>query len=70
MADVIKLYDNLLVGRKRSAPHKRKDVKVMDKSVDDDYLEDNDEYEGLAALLNLIPTLSFMGLRVRVKPML
>ena len=34
-----------------STSHTPEDVKVMDKSVDDDYLEDNDEYEGLAALL-------------------
>jgi 5-methylcytosine-specific restriction protein B len=63
VADVIKLYDNLLVGRKRSAPtsHTPEDVKVMDKSVDDDYLEDNDEYEGLAALLNFNPNLILYG---------
>ena len=72
VADVIKLYDNLLVGRKRSAPtsHTPEDVKVMDKSVDDDYLEDNDEYEGLAALLNFNPNLILYGPPGTGKPML
>ncbi len=63
VSDIIKLYDNLLVGRKRSAtPNPASDGKIeLEQKPDCDGLEENDEYAELAGLLNFNPNLILYG---------
>jgi 5-methylcytosine-specific restriction protein B len=59
----IDLYDNILVGRKRSAPSKSSKVTSKEENIDldEDILDDLDEYEKYADLLNFNPNLILYG---------
>lgn len=63
VSDIIKLYDNLLVGRKRSTITSPlpADKVVSEQAPCDIYLEENDEYGELAGLLNFNPNLILYG---------
>lgn len=63
VSDAIKLYDNLLVGRKRSyaSPNPGKTPPGEVISPPEDETEVNDEYDELAGLLNFNPNLILYG---------
>lgn len=65
VSDAIKLYDNLLVGRKRSAvSHNSDEIDMPEQNIHssvDDETEVNDEYADLAGLLNFNPNLILYG---------
>jgi len=63
VSNPISLYDNLLVGRKRSGTAVTTDAKdgTGDESIIDDELEDIEKYEDIASLLNFNPNLILYG---------
>jgi len=62
VSDAIKLYDNLLVGRKRSSGTTGEgDEPIIQEGPDDETEESNDEYSELAGLLNFNPNLILYG---------
>lgn len=63
VSDTIKLYDNLLVGRKRSYSSVNSEKRASGKVITspDDEIEVYDEYAGLAGLLNFNPNLILYG---------
>jgi len=63
VSDAIKLYDNLLVGRKRSSGTTDEDTETITQVGPDDEEteESNDEYSELARLLNFNPNLILYG---------
>jgi len=63
VSDIIKLYDHLLVGRKRSASTVQASEvnSTRNQVIEDTDLEENDEYGELAGLLNFNPNLILYG---------
>lgn len=72
ISNPIRLYDNLLVGRKRSASTKNENRHVVNINGFGDELieENNEEYEAFASLLNFNPNIILYGLQVQAKHML
>ncbi len=63
ISNPIRLYDNLLVGRKRSASTKNENRHVVNINGFEDELieENNEEYEAFASLLNFNPNIILYG---------
>jgi 5-methylcytosine-specific restriction protein B len=61
VSNPIRLYDNLLVGRKRSATVKVKDTESTDETEEEVIEEFDDQYQEFAALLNFNPNLILYG---------
>lgn len=64
VSNAIRLYDNLLVGRKRSATTKADDSKTVisrETESDEEIAEDSEQYMSYASLLNFNPNLILYG---------
>lgn len=66
VSNAVRLYDNLLVGRKKSGITKTTNVGpgpdiIVDENGDEDYLDENNQYHKLARLLNFNPNLILYG---------
>lgn len=66
VSNAVRLYDNLLVGRKKSGVSKTRNLgsgsdSLEDENEDDDWLDENSQYYKLARLLNFNPNLILYG---------